>query len=148
MDTNNNQEPSSHFFDFDVYHFPDFIAQDDMAYQGQSIAVFIQDATADELTLLGKIFQALGKDLNKDVWIVNDSKIISYTTLSELKGLEYLLIFGIAPKVMGLNVAVQLYQPLSFQNYQILLAHRLAVIGADPNKKRQLWGPLQTMLKT
>lgn len=148
MDIHKNQEPSLHFFNFEVYHLPDFVSSDDIAYQGQSIGIFLHNATEDELTLLGKIFQALGRDINKDAWVVNSSKIVSYKDVAALESLEYLLIFGIPPKSMGLNIAMQLYQPLSFQNFTVLLAPRLAIIGADPNKKRQLWGPLQTMLKT
>ncbi len=147
METKNNNTPSSDFFNFEIYRLPEWANQSNKVDPSKSILVLLKGAEEAEIALLGKIFQAVGKNLETDGCVINDMEWPSYKTIANASNFKQLLVFGIAPTEIGLHLNVKAYQVIAFQERQLLFSHDLKVIANDLAKKKQLWGQLQLMFK-
>lgn len=56
-----------------------------------------------------------------------------------------ILIFGIAPATVGLQITPPQYQPLAWAEVRWLFAHSLTQIEENPNMKKALWAAIQKM---
>jgi len=147
MEIINNIEPSTAFYNFEVYK----VTEDDTWKEGltkdRSIVVLLKDANSVDLDLLSKIFQAVGKNIEEEVCVINTTITIPYKELTELFELKKVLVFGFTPKEVGLHLNVTIYQTLLFQKVQFLFSDTLEIIASNLSKKKQLWGQLQAMFK-
>jgi len=147
MENTTNIEPSAAFYDFEVYQ----VTENDTWKKGltvdRSIVVLLKSANSADLDLLSKIFQAVGKNLAEEVCVINTKITIPYKELTELFELKKVLVFGFAPKELGLHLNVKIYQALLFQDVQFLFSDTLEIIANNLAKKKQLWGQLQAMFK-
>ena len=147
METKNNKNPSSDFFNFEIYRLPELANLSNNIDPSKSIVVLLKGAEEAEIALLSKIFQAVGKNLETGGCVINDRKLPSYKMINSAINFKKLLVFGIAPKDIGLHLNVKAYQLIPFQDRQLLFSHSLEVITNDLAKKKQLWGQLQLMFK-
>jgi hypothetical protein len=147
MEKTNTIEPSAVFYDFEVYKVAEDNTWKDGLSKDRSIVVLLKDANSENLDLLSKIFQAVGKNLAEEVCIINTIITIPYKELTELFELKKVLIFGFTPKEFGLHLNVDIYQTLIFQKVQFLFSDELEIIANNLPKKKQLWAQLQTMFK-
>lgn len=147
MKHENNMNPTADFFDFEMYNVGNdqkIILEPDAT---KSIVVLLHQAKKEELELLGKIFQAVGKNILSDAYVINEKEVPSFKTIVQAVEFNKLLVFGLAPQQIGLHVSIGAYQLLHFQNKQILFSHGLTTIATDLNHKKQLWAQLQAMFQ-
>lgn len=147
MEKTNTIEPSAAFYDFEVYKVAEDNTWKDGLTEDRSIVVLLKDANSENLDLLSKIFQAVGKNIAEEVCIINTTITIPYKELTELFDLKKVLIFGFTPKEFGLHLNVGIYQTLTFQKVQFLFSDELEIIANNLPKKKQLWTQLQAMFK-
>jgi hypothetical protein len=118
----------------------------DQSKEFTSLVVYEPTADIEVLEIfLSNILTAAKLDLSKDVCLL---KITAETGFSYIKfktkvPIEKVILFGISPIKLGINLDLKLYTPMVFQNCIFLLADHLAIIQADVNKKRELWACLQ-----
>jgi hypothetical protein len=147
MKTKNKNNPSADFFDFEIYPLSDLKDISKEVDGNKSVVVLLKDANQEEIDLLGKIFKAVGKNLETDGCLLNSSSSPSYKEVTDVIDFKKLLVFGIAPKDIGLHLNVKIYELIPFQHRELLFSHSLKVIMSDLNKKKMLWGQLQLMFK-
>lgn len=109
---------------------------------------FIADADSDEVTyhnLMDKIAASVGLSLENDVqtlFVLEDVQL-SYT-LSQ-KPEQIIVVFGPAPKQLGLNLEKQLYQITQLNGHTFLFSDSLSTITTDQQAKRALWSALKAL---
>lgn len=139
--------PSADFFDFEVYQLADSKESESLRKTEKPVVVFLKNAPAEDLALLSKIFQAVGKNMEQDACLVNSSPLPLYSSITANPQVKKVLFFGVNPLEIGLQLQVKAYELLPFQGKQLLFSHNLGVIAQDLDKKKQLWGQLQAMFK-
>lgn len=147
MKKNKNIEPSSAFYNFQVYDIEENSTWKEGINSSLSIVVLLKNATTEDLNLLGKIFQAVGRNIEEEVCVINTLTTVSYKELATLFHLEKVLVFGIHPKEFGLHLNIDIYQTFIFQEVQFLFSDTLQVIASNLPKKKLLWAQLQAMFK-
>lgn len=147
MKTTEIKEPSADFYNFAIYKIDALENWTEEQKSEASIIVLLRNADRNELNLLAKIFQAVGKDLAKDAFVINQPEIITYKAINTAFNVKKLLVFGIEPKEIGLHLRINAYQATNFQGLELLFSHNLKTIAEDLAKKKQLWGQLQVMFK-
>lgn len=117
--------------------------------KGLLVVIFEEETRTELLPFLTKILGAVQYDLARDAVTI---KITNKTVFSLMnlcnqaeKPITQVIFFGQSPKQVGLNLAVQKYQPLTIAEKNILFADNLAAIHDDTNLKKALWGCLQAM---
>ena len=140
---------SSSFLDFQIFAPSDHKTEQIVPGQSNqftSLVVYQPEAKNEELeTFLSNILTAAKLDMSKDVFLLKTT-IESGFSFSKMKTnatIEKVIIFGIPPGKLGINLDLQWYVPMTFQNRIFLLANSLSVIRSDVNKKRALWSCLQ-----
>ncbi len=100
-----------------------------------------------EEPFLHKILGAVKLNPEKDVvkWSVMPGQKLSLTPISAGQRGGKILMFGLEPKALGMNLAQMTYTVQQIGPMEVLLADSLKAIAADPAKKRQLWAALQQM---
>jgi hypothetical protein len=108
--------------------------------------VVVQDANAETLALLEKILGAVRQDLNKDCLLIQEKQAVAFKDIKQITPVQHLLVFGWAAPNMGLHLTIQPYQPVVFDDVQLLFAPDLTTIAANKHKeKQQLWRQLQQL---
>ena len=147
--TSKNDISSSSFLDFKIFATSDQEFEQIVPNQSQTfttLVVFESDPNQEELdTFLANILTATKLDLSKDVCLLKTTveTSFSFSRLKTKVPIEKVIIFGISPKIMGINLDLKLYVPMVFQSCIFLLADKLTLIQSDVNKKRELWACLQ-----
>jgi hypothetical protein len=147
--TSKNDISSSSFLDFKIFATSDQDFEQIVPNQSQSfttLVVYESDERQEDLdTFLTNILAAAKLDLSKDVCILKTTTetAFSFIRLKTKVPIEKVIIFGISPKNIGINLDLKLYKPMVFQNSIFLLADKLTLIHSDVNKKRELWNCLQ-----
>ncbi len=116
--------------------------------QGRQKLLCISDADSfgdQEKSTLEKMITAIKYDSEKDIFILTVPQDC-HLSLSNL-GLEYkdILLFGIRPDQIGLQVEYSQYTILHFDQRNVLVCDSIRQINAVPQKKQVLWGKLQEM---
>ncbi len=101
-------------------------------------------------TFLTNILKAAKLDISKDVNLLKTTAEsgFSFIRLKTKTSIGKVLIFGIPPKKLGINLDLKLYTSLEFQGCIFLLADSLATIQSKVDKKRALWTCLQQIYLT
>lgn len=135
------------FYKFEIYPHSEQSKINIKGNSNKSIVVILKNASKEDINFLEKVFKAVGKNLETDVFVINDSNLILYKNLIDFVTFEKLLVFGAQPKEIGLHLNIIPYQLVPFQKRTLLFCHSLEVISEDSNKKKQLWEKLQIMFK-
>ena len=101
--------------------------------------------TEDLHTFLKKILSAVKVDMDKQVLQIfpNNTEPTNLEPLFKQSMPAKVLLFGVLPSTIGLNLNLTLYEVTSFRNLEILWAEKLSDIENNQDKKRQLWTSLQ-----
>ncbi len=140
---------SSDFLDFEIFGLSDeniLQIEKDQSNQSKSLVVYHADNGEDGLQdFLTNILTAVKLDTSKDVSIVKvtDKTGISFIRAKTITTIEKMIIFGIAPNQLGINLDIRKYVPLDFQGCTFLYADTLSEVKNDVNKKKALWASLQ-----
>lgn len=138
------------FFEESLYKVEDLNKNIQHLFKGEAnakILVCYESAISIELEdFLAKIFKAVKVDLEKEVCQLNARGAnLSWALIEAEYNFQKILCFGLAPSQIGLNLQLKAYQPQTWEGKECLVAHKLADIQQDPQKKRQLWTALQQM---
>lgn len=140
---------SSDFIDFQIFAFPDgknTSNQSTVMNQGSTLIVMPSTENEEsQVNFLSKILSAVKLELSKDVTLIKATPKdrFSFINLKTKSKIDKVILFGIQPKHLGINIDIKAYIPTTFQDCTFLLAHDLGAIEADTNKKKALWTCLQ-----
>jgi hypothetical protein len=95
-------------------------------------------------TLAG-IAKALGFSLENDFEIYLYEKNNPINLSASMINFKSVLVFGVNPKFLGLQIDAKVYKIFSFESFKLLIAHPLGTIANDIKTKQILWKILQSM---
>jgi len=112
-----------------------------------AVVVLTETGSPEYTDFLKKILLAAGLDLENDTLLaeLEAGGDLSFMPLLKSKQAESVLVFGLAPKQLGLHLDCPRYQPLRFYGLRFLFADKLSVLEPDQTLKRNLWQALQQM---
>ncbi|BDS10633.1 hypothetical protein [Aureispira anguillae] len=145
MEIKNRKDPTADFYNFEIYPLKTSNGWIEQLKDKRSIVVVLNRIIEEDLVLLAKIFQAIGKKMEEEVCLIDGSDGLNYKDLRAVLDLEELLVFGMTPNEMGLHLSISAYQIVEFQNARLLFSHDLNTIANDLSKKKQLWQQLQLL---
>lgn len=70
---------------------------------------------------------------------------VGLTPTMKLKQPEHILVFGLTPQMLGLQVDIPLYKPTDFYGATWLFSEALSVLEPDKSRKGLLWKALQQL---
>jgi hypothetical protein len=94
---------------------------------------------------LGGIAKALGLSLENDIELFLFDKGNPTNIASSLGNFKKVLLFGVNPKAIGLQMDAKIYKIFSFETFSMVVAHPVSKIAEDIKTKQILWKILQTM---
>jgi hypothetical protein len=118
--------------------------------QGQfSKKIMIVSTPLISTDFCSKVLAAAQIDLQKDTKICSLPAMSSVSLVSETAKIspQKILVFGLEPKRLGLNILPTLYEVFHFAGITWLFAEALDTIEADRTKKGQLWLALKNMFE-
>jgi hypothetical protein len=95
------------------------------------------------MQLLSKIMAALKFSLEEDCLMYEVEEDCHLSGL--MKKYEKIIIFGLDPSALGLNMPLQYYKINKLEQCTLLFAHPLGELKIDDKKKSTLWKSLQIM---
>lgn len=146
----NNEPLLPDFLDFDVYPFDekDWESWCHGTNEKETLIVISANDNSDELTaFLTKIIGAVKYDLNRDTLLCilpNDSKL-SLQTILKKHSIKKVLVFGIELNKLALHLQLPIYQPIKWNNLELLQADNLSKISQNNQLKGALWNALQAI---
>ncbi|PHN05304.1 hypothetical protein [Flavilitoribacter nigricans] len=144
------------FFDFELFAAPDrHTALEKMQGQGQAgvLAVYtFEDDGLKDREYLATILKPkpLEFDLQKDIFFLalQKNEVISAAAIIQKHAPRQILLFGCAPKDLGIRIQLTDYQPVKFQGIGFLKADSLHRIRTDrENNDNRRAGALWVALK-
>lgn len=141
--------PTHNFFDYTIYNISESNQKEILPDSSSHNLVLANSATTADLELLQKIMQAVGKDLKKEVLLLNidttEANPLFNQLMAKYENNRTLLIFGFLPPQLGLHLQVKPYQTINWQGWTILFAHSLTQITENTHYKKLLWVQLQQL---
>jgi hypothetical protein len=98
----------------------------------------------EEITLK-KLISAIKYDFNNDIYFLKINKGHSFSVGTLPISYKDMIVFGVLPDQLGLNIDYKWYDILIFDQTRILLSDSISDINKIPQKKQQLWVKLQQM---
>lgn len=100
----------------------------------------------EEKEFLFKVLKAVKYNL-EEVDLLELDKIENPDASEVMSGslADYVLLFGVKPETLGLNIALNLYEPRHEQGIWFLMSNSLLRIEMEESKRRDLWGALKKM---
>ena len=94
---------------------------------------------------LAKVLAAANLNLEKDTLLaeIPASQPLKFSTDLKHKTPEQVLVFGLSPAQLGLNLEISLYKPVGFYGTTWLFADALSLLEPDKTRKGQLWTALK-----
>lgn len=131
------------FFNFSTYQIPDKkdISQIDLT--SDLVIVVNEDAFAnEERNLLKKILAAVGKDLEQSqVILLKNERNVKLS--NPLNSENLLLIFGIKPLNLGLQISQNLYRQIKMSKKTYIFSQSLKNLPTLREDRRSLWQVLK-----
>lgn len=87
--------------------------------------------------------KAINLEMDKDIKILQIPKGEETIIFSPSSKLKKIMIFGLDPKRLGLNIVIKPYKIYNFETTSVVLCHKLEAIRNDKTKKMTLWKLLQ-----
>lgn len=116
------------------------------AEEGKLLVIVDEGAFGtDEETMLNNMITAIKfdpkSDISKLILKRGQPIILSYFH----RDFKNILVFGITPDQLGLNIEFKLYDILHFEKYRMLVCDSITEIRTVVQKKQMLWARLQEM---
>lgn len=138
-------------FGVNIIQSPDLAGLEDMFLgegSGGHLIVSLKDEhTNNNHTFLKKVFQAVNLNISTDSYLLElevNQKIALGPVLRH-KGINSIIVFGLATENLGMHLQLQRYQIASLETQKILLADDLHTIQSSEKLKRALWNNLKEM---
>jgi hypothetical protein len=112
---------------------------------GKKVLLFIKKTDTDvaNMELLSKIMSALKLSLEEDCKIIVLNAEIHASSMINI--FKQIIVFGIEPAYLGLNLSYKLYRVNHLENRTLIFSHSLAELKTDDQKKGVFWKSLQMM---
>lgn len=102
-----------------------------------------ESATTDQ-ELLFKMLKAVKRSVDEtQIIVLSDENMGNVGSLLALDQLEQIIVFGLLPQDVGLNVKAKLYRSFQMQGKQLIFSHGLVTLNQKPEYKKPLWEALQ-----
>ncbi len=111
------------------------------------LIVLQKDGNKDEQAFLSKVLNAAQIDMERDILLIEATpeSRISFAQLQRKYRIESCLLFGMAPRQMGLLFQLEKYELHNHQGVQFLYADSPASIQDNVSLKSALWSSLKSM---
>lgn len=106
------------------------------------ILVGITDTDAEnQLSYLSKILNAVGFELSQDIILLNLPQKSQCSLAATIRqyNIHTVILFGLTPESVGLQIQSRLYQPISVAEVKFLFADVLSGINGNDAKRSALW---------
>jgi hypothetical protein len=139
------------FFSFKIISPPeihDLAAGKEKIAAGSTLILCSNDQGQSQQTaFLEKILQAVQVELGKQAFLIRltASEKISSSSYLEVPAISKILVFGLPPEQIGLQIEVTPYELFHFCDRQMLFADSLADISSKKSLKRLLWEALKVL---
>jgi hypothetical protein len=99
------------------------------------------------IEFIEKVLTAAKIELAKDTALLSIEKIepIRLFPFPETKKPDKILVFGVEPAQLGLNINFQWYQPFVFSGVTFLFSEKISLLEADRDRKMKLWNALKSI---
>lgn len=113
----------------------------------QTMIVLSKDDHQQEISqkTMGGIIKALGLNIDNDVEVITVEKSNPVNLGEAMNQFKNILVFGVNPKTIGLQMDAKVYKIYTFENFKMVIAHPLSFIANDLKTKQGFWKILQTM---
>lgn len=127
----------------------DAIATKTGAFAQKVMVVLLESDLQKARPFLEKMMGAAKLNLDQDALLIQFNTLQRANIAAEIKNKapEQVLVFGIPPEMLCLNIEAKKYQPLFFLNTQWVFADNLATLEPDKNLKTALWTAMQVVFK-
>ena len=136
--------------EFRIYALPEEVVQAERLL-GNNARKMLVLAEAEDFKnhrdLLEKILGAVEYDLQADTAVLTLSPQERINLSSEIEQCEHLLLFGISPTQIGLNVNLK-KRLIQLERLTIVRSGPLGKVASDTNEKRALWQVLKSVFKS
>ena len=137
------------FLNFDIYPFDEKGWKVCCSGQNEKhTLVFLQATDTDETqAFLAKIFGAVKFNLEQDTLIckMDGQTKIALQAILQKHDIQKIIFFGVPPNNVALYLQIPPYQPMNWNNYQLLQVDALSKIAQTKQLKGALWQALQQM---
>lgn len=138
------------FLDFEVYPFDETAWKDVCSGENEkSLLVVLNEKQASEtaIAFLTKILSAAKFDLKKDVLLCQlpDNTDIPFQSICNHNAIKHIILFDVNQKKIALNINLPIYQPVQWNDYQVLKVESLSKIEQTKALKGGLWNALKAM---
>lgn len=115
----------------------------------KALLVVLKTDEKSLIPFLQKILQAIKMDWEKDILVleIDSNTNLKLSEIWDSHKINQVLVFGIPPKQLGLNINIKAYEPLNWTNRQLLFSHDLTYLN-DPKHaayKKTLWNALKSL---
>ena len=117
------------------------------AFEQKVIVVLMEDDFKAAQSFLEKMMGAAKINLLQDTLMIQINHQNKVNIAAELKKRrpEQVLVFGILPDQLCLNIVALPYAPVYFLETKFLFADRLSALEPDKNLKTKLWSAMQVV---
>lgn len=117
---------------------------------GMIVVLAQSEQNEANLNFLSKIAGSVGFDLSKTVGLLaipDEMKAFRWNIkkLARIHAIQKILVFGIAPSTLGLNINHLKYRVLIFNTLEVIFSDSLSHLNSNTALKSNLWGCLQLM---
>jgi hypothetical protein len=142
------------FLDYQIFPTPElskFSAQFEGANTRQVLVGFFDEQSIEREDYLKKIIGAAKLNLLEDCLILRGSLETQFPSFIQIKNahpVQKVVLFGIKPSDIGLNLEIPPYQPIVFNNCTFLFVDKISIIEPSKERRAALWACLQRMFLT
>ena len=143
--------------DFPIYDLPETV-KEDHNFLGQGNKDVIVIAKADDvgngIEFLQSVLSPLGINYPEDPYIlITSNPRVSFTGLCQNYDFSKLLLFGVDPKSLGLQISTPFYHPINLVKKQLIFVESIEVFteekakGGPRPKAKNLWLSLKSFFE-
>lgn len=115
--------------------------------ENHKMLFLINEELNEEATIfLSKVAAAIGFNFESEVQVVqiNDNDAFPIRNFKQ-KNIKVVLLFGIFPKQLELNIDFAPYRVISFSNQKLIFSHSITQVMPKVEYKKQLWEGLKSL---
>ena len=118
--------------------------------QKKLLVVYNSNKTkAESIEFLKKILSAAKFDIKDDILLLGTTSKqgFSFISMRTKVAFDNILVFGFPPTYLGLNIDINSYQPIHFNDCGFLFADDLSLLESNKQLKGELWMGMKELFK-
>lgn len=114
--------------------------------KGLLVIAYLEDLSEDNQSKLGQILNAIKHDPTTDIKMVGiqDRGVIALSELVRTHDAKAVIVFGLSPIQVSLNIAVKKYEWAHLEGLSVLFSDTIELMKADKDLKNKLWQSLKS----